>query len=382
MQRLPGIHGLRAVAAIGIVFFHVAYVPAFTKPAFITLPPIFDHIVPILGNCVPLFFVISAFSLTYVHDKSVGRDGWIGPYLIKRIFRIGPLFWAMMVAYWFLWWWPPRHFIELLIINATFVFNFFPSTHESVVAAGWSVGVEMPFYLAFPFILGRVRRPRDAVIFLVATGIISSASLFWFAGNPDYASKAFTSNIAMFAIGLLAYRCFVSWSDGAKPWSRVAFIAVASAMYFVSWHVPIFNGQFNPLFWSCAFGFLCVWQAATPSRLLANSAMQWLGERSFSIYLLHPLTINQLSIHDVYIWVWQSLEPTIGAWAYLVCVALTLTTVLSLSAVTYALIEKPGQKVGAAIIVAFRARQRPSPIAKSGAPVLQSHPIASMADRA
>jgi peptidoglycan/LPS O-acetylase OafA/YrhL len=94
VQRLPGIHGLRAIAAIGVVFFHVAYLPAFTKPAFITLPPIFDHIVPILGNCVPLFFVISAFSLTYAHDKSVGRDGWIGPYLIKRIFRIGPLFWA------------------------------------------------------------------------------------------------------------------------------------------------------------------------------------------------------------------------------------------------------------------------------------------------
>jgi peptidoglycan/LPS O-acetylase OafA/YrhL len=168
VQRLAGIHGLRAIAAIGIVFFHVAYLPAFTKPAFITLPPIFDHIVPLLGNCVPSFFVISAFSLTYAHDKSVGRDGWIGPYLIKRIFRIGPLFWAMMVAYLFLWWWPPRHFIELLIINATFAFNFFPRLHESIVAAGWSVGVEMPFYLAFPFILGRVRRPGGAVIFLVA----------------------------------------------------------------------------------------------------------------------------------------------------------------------------------------------------------------------
>jgi peptidoglycan/LPS O-acetylase OafA/YrhL len=90
VQRLPAIHGLRAIAAIGVVFFHVAYVPAFVKPAFIKLPPIFDQIVPnYLGLCVPLFFVISAFSLAYVHDKSVGRDGWIGPYFIKRIFRVG-----------------------------------------------------------------------------------------------------------------------------------------------------------------------------------------------------------------------------------------------------------------------------------------------------
>jgi peptidoglycan/LPS O-acetylase OafA/YrhL len=123
VQRLPGIHGLRAIAAIGVVFFHVAYVPAFVKPDLIKLPPILDQIVPNLALGVPLFFVISAFSLAYVHDKSIGRDGWIGPYFIKRIFRIGPLFWAIMVAYWFLWSWPSHHFLELLIINATFVFN-------------------------------------------------------------------------------------------------------------------------------------------------------------------------------------------------------------------------------------------------------------------
>ena len=53
--------------------------------------------------------------------------------------------------------------------------------------------------------------------------------------------------------------------------------------------------------------------------------------------------------------------------------ALTLTIVLSLSAVTYALIEKPGQNLGIAIIAALRAR-RSSPIAQAGSPVLQSHP--------
>jgi peptidoglycan/LPS O-acetylase OafA/YrhL len=367
VQRLPGIHGLRAIAAIGVVFVHVAYVPAVIR-----LPPIFDQIVPHLGYCVPLFFVISAFSLAYVHDKSVGRDGWIGPYFIKRIFRIGPLFWAMMVAYWFFWLWPQRHLIELLIINATFAFNFFPGAHESIVAAGWSVGVEMPFYFAFPFIIERVRRLQDAVIFLVATGLVSVASRLWFAGNPGYAYVAFSSNIAIFAVGLLAYRFFVSWGDYRKLRSRLAFIAIAwSAAFLLFLHFPIDAGR--PLLGSVCFGLLCAWQAATPSRWLANSAMQWLGERSFSIYLLHPLTINQLARHDVYSWVWQSLEPTIGAWAYLPCVALTLTIVLSLSAVTYALIERPGQKLGAAIIAALRAR-RPSSIAQPDSPVLQSHP--------
>jgi len=206
------------------------------------------------------------------------------------------------------------------------------------------------------------------VIFLVATGIISIASRLWFD------TVAFSSNIAIFAVGLLAYRFFVSWSDYRKLRSRLAFIAVAwLAVFSLFLRLPIYAGQPHALLWSCGFGLLCAWQAASPTRWLANSVMQWLGERSFSIYLLHPLTINQLWRHDVYSWVWQSLEPTIGAWAYLPCVALTLAIVLSLSAVTYALIEKPGQKLGAAII-ALRTRRRLSPIAQSDAPVLQSLP--------
>jgi peptidoglycan/LPS O-acetylase OafA/YrhL len=246
----------------------------------------------------------------------------------------------------------------------------FPGLHESIVDAGWSVGVEMPFYLAFPLILALVRRIQGAVIFLIAAGLISFASRFWFASNSDYpddyAHSAFTSQIAIFAIGLLAYRCFVSWSDYSKLRIRAAFVAVAWSSVFFSAlfrHFTINAGQ-PDILWSCAFGLLCAWQAATPSRSLANSAMQWLGERSFSIYLLHPLTISQLTSHDVYFWIWQSLEPMIGAWAYLLCVALTLAIVLPLSAVTYAIIEKPGQKLGAAIIAALWTR-RPSPIASS-----------------
>jgi peptidoglycan/LPS O-acetylase OafA/YrhL len=43
--------------------------------------------------------------------------------------------------------------------------------------------------------------------------------------------------------------------------------------------------------WSCALGMICSWQAAAPSRLLAIRPMQWIGERSYSVYLLHPFVI-------------------------------------------------------------------------------------------
>jgi peptidoglycan/LPS O-acetylase OafA/YrhL len=33
--------------------------------------------------------------------------------------------------------------------------------------------------------------------------------------------------------------------------------------------------------------------------------MQWLGERSFSLYLLHPFAIFVLLSRGVYAWTWQ-----------------------------------------------------------------------------
>jgi peptidoglycan/LPS O-acetylase OafA/YrhL len=92
VQRLPGIHGLRAIAAIGVVFFRVAYVRALLERTFIKLPPILDHVVPIFGFCVPLFFVISAFSLAYVHDKSVGEMIGSGRISLSEYFGSGRFF--------------------------------------------------------------------------------------------------------------------------------------------------------------------------------------------------------------------------------------------------------------------------------------------------
>src|SRR5262249_21715176 len=153
--------------------------------------------------------------------KASHQAGWATSYLIKRVFRIAPLFWFMMLAYWFLWWWPEysqERFVEILLLNATFAFNFVPGMHQSVIGAGWSVGVEMPFYLIFPIALIWTRRMWAAVILLSGTMVISIASRLWFTGT--YGHMALTSNIAIFVIGLMAYRCFARWRNNAV-WKRV-----------------------------------------------------------------------------------------------------------------------------------------------------------------
>ncbi len=333
MNRLPAIHGLRAIAALCVVIFHLVYVTNLISP-----PAPLNEIVPHLQLCVPLFFVISAFSLAYAHDHSVGREGWIGPYLLKRFFRIAPLFYVMLVVWHTVWWKPPL----VILANVAFVFNFIPERHESIVWAGWSIGVEMPFYLAFPFILERVRWPVCGLALLAAAAAISIGARLWLAQinlSSLYAQASLASNIAFFAAGLLAYQCFTRWRKHTIVWKwTAAAVIVCLALLPFRSHV-YFPGQPDAVLWGLVFAALCAWQAAAPSRWLASAPMQWLGERSFSIYLLHPFVIFGLMSSGAY-------DTVSGAWGFFPCVVMTYAILLPTAGATYALIERPGQKLG------------------------------------
>ncbi len=67
-RTLPGLYGLRATAALMIVFFHLA--------PNVRVPGAFSIIKTHFGLGVPLFFVLSGFSLMYSTSRYVGRDGW------------------------------------------------------------------------------------------------------------------------------------------------------------------------------------------------------------------------------------------------------------------------------------------------------------------
>src|ERR1700730_6174573 len=69
---------------------------------------------------------------------------------------------------------------------------------------------------------------------------------------------------------------------------------------------------------------ICACQAAAPSRLLSTQAVQWAGERSYSIYLLHPFVIFLLFRGGVYSTIYEALGPSMGNWSYFPCVGLAL----------------------------------------------------------
>lgn len=351
-SHLPGVHGLRGVAALSIVFFHVAYVPVPN----LALPMVLQIIVPALWMGVPLFFVISALSLMWTNADRVSEPEWIGRYLVRRFFRIAPLFYCMGALYACQAWAGGSPIAwSTTLLNLTFCYNFFPDAAASAVWAGWTIGVEMPFYCLLPVIVLSIRTNRGALWLTVVALTVSVAARFAIANDlalpAFYATASLISNLGIFAIGIGAFFVVTTVRRGiAVPACVAGFAATAGALlcglgtgYITATLYP--GSPELPLF-AVGAGMLCIWQALAPSPWLKSYPMQWLGERSFSIYLVHPLIIWVLDVRGVYRFLDHSTAPYIGPWSYMLDAGAALAIVLPVSAMTYRIIEAPGRTLG------------------------------------
>ena len=155
-----------------------------------------------LGAGVHLFFVLSAFSLMYSTSRAVGRDSWIEDYLIKRYFRIAPLFYVMMLFFLVFnyFYWKVKPELSVILFNITFLYNFLPDHVASIVWAGWTLGVEMLFYAAFPLLILTLRSLRSSLVFFVICALLCGAMRELWDGKspPEYSSMSVVANLQFF----------------------------------------------------------------------------------------------------------------------------------------------------------------------------------------
>ncbi|MER9587107.1 acyltransferase family protein [Mesorhizobium sp. M0276] len=121
---------------------------------------------------VQLFFVVSTFSLCLMQPSHADEDRPLLGFALRRFFRIAPLFYLLVAFTLLSVFEPMRDFfntnpsgfalnIGTFLTNVTFVFNLVPGYgHQtSIVMAGWTTGTEMMFYLIFPFVYARTKKP-------------------------------------------------------------------------------------------------------------------------------------------------------------------------------------------------------------------------------
>jgi peptidoglycan/LPS O-acetylase OafA/YrhL len=309
VKYIPAIDGLRAVAVIAVMLYHlgVSWIPG-----------------GFLG--VDLFFVISGYVITRLLLDSIQRSGGLDlrAFYKSRVRRLlPPLVFMIVTTTLFIGVWAPDTIKRLLtdtpfaltgFMNWWLVFrqqDYFEAIgRPPLLQHTWSLGVEAQFYFIWPLILllvlrqlGRKIIPAAALVIAIASGIaLLVVSLSIDANSSQTVSHVYfgtdTHSIGLFLGAALA----VNWIpqnlkvDIAKRAQDVidgigvfGFLGILSCFLFIDESNPTLYKIAFPLagIFGCAIIMSIVHPASRFAPLLQGRAILWIGERSYAIYLWH-----------------------------------------------------------------------------------------------
>jgi peptidoglycan/LPS O-acetylase OafA/YrhL len=359
MKRLEFLDSLRGLAALYVLVYHLAKMP----PLATGLPRFGQTLVFFGGSGVILFFVISAFCLCLTMPGRDVTSAVAAKFYAKRFFRIAPLFYAVVSLT------LVRNFLVRDIVpahgdvlaNVTFTFNLIPGTQDSLVFAGWTIGVEMLFYLIFPALYALLRGVPAKVLAYGLAGLAFSALLWALAAAPidrdRYALLTVVHYLPVFLLGMIAFDLFNMLHARGAGRRTGAVLLGASTLAFAG-HLSgrLADPAFAPFFWAGgSYALLLLGLAFCPLGMVVNRATQFLGQISYSVYLLHGpviLVINRPVFPRIY-----ALDLPVAA-KFGLCLAVTLAVTLAVSWLAYRFVERPGIALGRRLIATRGERTR------------------------
>lgn len=145
---------LRGMAILCVIGVH-------TVQTFPTQFNCFDRILELGRFGVQLFFFVSALTMCYMWSLRNGEAHQVGKFYLRRFLRIAPLFWIAIPAY--LWlnrggdhWMQEGISLLQIVLTTAFLHGFRPDSINAIVPGGWSIAVEMTFYLIFPLLITQI----------------------------------------------------------------------------------------------------------------------------------------------------------------------------------------------------------------------------------
>jgi exopolysaccharide production protein ExoZ len=315
MVKVSNIQFLRFTAAMMVVTSHIASrVPLFAGQQ----ETKFWEQISVAGSYgVDIFFVISGYVIADSY-KNQTRSPFL--FLKLRFFRIYPLYAAVTTLFFLLHLIIPSMMnssngsIKLFLGSLTFTSSIFGFSYP-ILPQGWTLEIEVFFYL----------------IFVVSIILCSRFKLF--SGKEGLLSIVFILSAVFFgATDLMIefiFGLFISMYSSRARKFRFILLASVCITIFVVIYLAIDVTSFR-FFWIGLPCALLVYLAiATPQ--LTKKSVNFLGDISYSIYLVHGMLIA----------VSLRLFTSINEHSIPIFFGFIFTTVVAISGCTYLLFEKP-----------------------------------------
>jgi peptidoglycan/LPS O-acetylase OafA/YrhL len=278
--RILPMDGLRGLAVILVFFVHYAALAADT--------PALGRALAAAGHHgVELFFVLSGY---LIYRAAMAPRLEFGPFLLRRARRLYPTFLAMFALYVGLSIALPAESkipsgagdaALYLAANLALLPGLFPIVPMITVA--WSLSYEVAYYLACPALCLALGLRRWPLGLRVAFWLLVAAAAFALLEGDHLRA-------ALFVSGILVYEA----RDLRVPARAAALLALLVLLGAATGTLagPL---KFAALFVS--LGLLCVaaFRGGAIARPLSWAPLRWLGEASYSYYLIHGLVLKAIA---------------------------------------------------------------------------------------
>lgn len=332
-MKISSLTPLRFFAALVVVFFHYGS-SLICLPEFLFQGP----------EMVTFFFVLSGFVLAIAYS---GRTFHSADFLLNRIARIGPAYFlALSVVVLGNYIQGELHAYDLLL-SVFFLQSWVPDYALVLNSPGWSLSVEMFFYLTFPFIFALFNSWRKSpailffacLVFWFSIQVIVNTSLIQDLGINDYLNYFPPMHLSGFVLGIAGGKLFIERPDllhrlnglGVVLSCMLLSLLLLNFTHYIKPYIDTANGLLSPI-----FVLLIIAVAINDCKLsyLKGRTMLLLGEASYAFYLL------QVPVHGI---LQRTLLPLIPDQR--VGFVVYLLALLLISIIVYRLFELPASRV-------------------------------------
>lgn len=348
MKRIESLDYLRGIMAIMVMLYHYSAGPQGTLGG--------EYILGKIGvYAVSVFYILSGLSLTIVYQDKINKSSEVVAFIIKRIFRILPLYWFALTV----------SVIFLIIINistsgsleASTIFNYklllnysliyiIIEPSSSVVPVAWSIGNEMVFYVIFPFVFLLSNKYKCVFLLVVFLSLMAG---FYFSSVMMNENIPLVEQWSLFInpfnqLFLFMAGCAIGkWGKYFKNIPQITGLFLLIIVFILFWFYPasgdkiqIVTGFERGFFSVLSIIFVMLIYVLNPQlKSLPSKVFCYLGQGCYSIYMLHMLILipfefacNRYGLN----------KP--------ITFQLSFYTTLIISGLTFKYIEKPMMNIG------------------------------------